>query len=176
MKDVEVCRLMLFALFAIGLALILVGAIVTTFAPYQADAWLSAEERGAANGQESAERVLRRMDQAIQLGLFILGGLVATFSMIGLWSYRRTAGPPVAAEGPEPKAGRPRNSRVPRLLAFGLMFFGLVLSLLGQSAEINSIRSAPTVFAGGPSWEGRSLQRKQADFLKNAGVVLVLAR
>jgi len=166
---------MLFALVAIGLALILAGASAPGLAPYQAKRWLSAEEHAAVQTRLSVERVLRHLDQTIQLGLLILGGLIVVFSAVGIWSCQRATQPPAMAKGDELKPERGSRCRMLHVLAFGLMFLGLLLSVMGQTAETDSFRDGPTTFPDGPSFIGRDWEREQAYALKNAGVVLVLA-
>lgn len=175
MKSPQTCRLMLFALLSIGLALILLGSVVPALVPFQAQSWLSAEEQAELQTRESVERVLRRVDRGIQLGLFALGGLIVVFSVIGIWSYPLAANPRSDAAFATKGACTNNHGRLPRVLAFSLMFFGLILSLLGNSAEINSFRDTPSTSAEFMSLEGRSREREQAYILKNVGVALVVA-
>jgi hypothetical protein len=95
MTNVEICRLTFFAILAIGIALILVGAIITDFAPLQVDRWLT--EQGARDLRVRTEvvRVLDQLNHGARLFLMGLGALLCAASSIGIRACRT---PPVRDE------------------------------------------------------------------------------
>jgi hypothetical protein len=89
MTNVAICRLVFFAILAIGIALILIGAIITDFAPLQVDRWLF--EQGARDLRVRTEvvRVLDQMNHGARLLLIGLGALLSAASVVGIRACRR---------------------------------------------------------------------------------------
>jgi hypothetical protein len=166
----QISRLMHFAVLAVGAGLILVGLVVSDLAPNQARHWLPPEEYADLQTRERVTHVLTHVNLAIQIVLFIIGGLLVAFSVIGVWAGDTT---PTEVHSPGARSGRIGRSL--RLAALSLGLIGLALSLWGRSVEFNSFRSSPSVFDGGPAPEELNRERQRADALKKAGVGCVIA-
>jgi multisubunit Na+/H+ antiporter MnhB subunit len=86
MKDTRLARLTLFGLLAIGIALVLVGALAPDLVPFQLRLYLPAEQAEGFLVRSTVEYVLHRLAGAVQIGLWMLGGLIIVLSAVGIWS------------------------------------------------------------------------------------------
>jgi hypothetical protein len=86
MKEARLARLMLFGLLGIGIALVLAGVLAPGLPPFQLRLYLSAEQAEGFLVRATVEHVLQRLDLAVQIGLWVLGGLIIVLSAVGIWS------------------------------------------------------------------------------------------
>jgi len=86
MKEARLTRLMLFGLLGIGIALVLAGVLAPGLAPFQLRLYLPAEQAEGFLVRTKVEHVLQQLDHAVQIDLWVLGGIIIVLSAVGIWS------------------------------------------------------------------------------------------